>query len=67
MEHPHASLERKQLGMANMLKSLISLNKARLPGVDQSQQNLLGLLKPDAFQWVLPLILINISRQKLDW
>ena len=39
---PQLGLE-ASLGTASIVNSLISLNKARLPGVDQSRQNLLGL------------------------
>lgn len=55
------------LGTASIVNSLISFNKAHLPGVDQSRRNLLGLLEPDAFQWVLPSILTNTRRQQLAW
>lgn len=59
------ALEGSKLGTASIVNNLISLNKASLPGVDQSSQNLLGLLEPGAFQQVLPYILINTRRQLL--
>lgn len=46
------ALEESKLGTASIVNNLISLNKALLPGVDQSPQNLLRLLEPDAFQRV---------------
>lgn len=41
------------------INSLNPLVKAHLLGVNHSPQNLLKLLQSDAFQWALPLILIN--------